>query len=111
MSIRGPTGKFFYDRVHDVYLYHLVLEHHVYDEVKDDFLYTRSGEIKLSCGWKGIAKKMTAVFGREFSKNSIQNRYGLLFNTQSDDPEQEKLFNETMDFGDDLARLMSVMES
>jgi hypothetical protein len=114
MSIRGPTGKFFYDRVHDVFLYFLVLEHHIYDEAKGDFQYTRSGEIAIRGGWSGIAREMTNVFkvgakGRPFTPSSVQQRYEL-FMSQNDD-KTSKLFNEVMDFRDGWERIRQVMDA
>jgi hypothetical protein len=108
MSVRGPTGKFFFDRIHDLYLYYLVLEHHVYDEVKDDFIYTKSGEIKIEGGWRGIAEKMTSVFGRQFKSDHVLRRYELI--CEKEDYINE-LFNDVTDFRDDLELVRAVMES
>lgn len=125
MSVRGPTGKFFFDKEHDVYLYMLVLEHHVYDDEKEDFVYTSSGEIKISCGWQGIAEKMTAVFGpirkgQEFTAQSVRSRYDKVFNgspLKSPDLDyalnkySEELFNCAMDLRDQIDRVTEVMEA
>jgi hypothetical protein len=108
MSVRGPTGKFFFDRIHDLYLYYLVLEHHVYDEAKGDFHYTASGEIKIEGGWRGIAEKMTSVFGREFKPAHVQRRYELFCDKED---YVNDLFNEVTDFRDAVELVRDVMES
>jgi hypothetical protein len=108
MSVRGPTGKFFYDHIHDLYLYHLVLENHVYDEEKDDFVYTPSGDIKIAGGWTMVADRMTAMFGREFKPSQVQRRYEL-FCAKEDYIAQ--LFEDATDFRDDMERIREVMES
>ena len=108
MSVRGPTNKFFFDHIHDLYLYYLILEHHVYDEALGDFHYTKSGEIKLKGGWPVIAEQMTAVFGREFKSAHVQRRYDL-FSEKED--YLDNLFNEVTDFRDDLELIREVMDA
>ena len=108
MSIRGPTGKFFYDRVHDLYLYYLILENHVFDEAQDDYVYTRSGDIKIAGGWELIAEKMTAIFGREFKPKQMRSRYDLF---SSKEKYLDELFNEVSDFRDDFVRIQEVMDA
>ncbi len=106
MSIRGRTGKFFYDRIHDLYLYYLTLEAGVYSEEKGDFITTHSGAIKMEGGWSAIAKKMTEVFGRHFSPGAVHDRYEKL-----DGDYLDSLFNDVMDFRDNLERLQIVSDA
>jgi len=106
MSVRGPTGKFFYDRIHDLYLYHLTLEAALYDEEKDELVYTSSGEIKMEGGWPAIAEKMTAVFGRDFKASQIRARFEK-FSVQDD--YLRELFEAAVCLRDDMETIQSVI--
>jgi hypothetical protein len=99
-----------WQRAHDRYLYYLTLESGIYDEEKGDFIYTSSGEIKLEGGWTAVAEKMTAAFGREFTYNSVRDRFQKLVFAENGNY-IDKLFNEVMKFRDDMEHVQSVMES
>ena len=105
MSIRGPTGKFFYDRIHDLYLYHLTLEAAILDEEANDLVYTRNGDIKMAGGWKAIAEKMSTTFGRKFNASQVRTRFEKF--SMKDDYLQE-LFVAAMDLSDNLEVIQSV---
>lgn len=109
MSVRGPTNKFFYDRVHDKMLYYFVLEAHVFDEQKGDFVYTSSGEIKLEGGWGAIAEKMTSTFGRNFTYSSVRDRHTKIVYPLEDNGYIDKLFDEVMSMRDQIEIVTSVM--
>jgi hypothetical protein len=111
MSVRGPSRKFFYDHEHDLFLYYLTLEAAVWNEEKDDFeyIFTRGGQrIKMEGGWKAVAEKMTRTFGREFTPESVSARYEKF---SSDDGYLAKLFEEVMDFRDNMERVEAVMSA
>jgi hypothetical protein len=78
----------------------------VWDEKTDDFRYTISGEIKIKGGWRMVAEKMTAMFKHDFIPTQLRMRF-LRF-TENDEYVNQ-LFNDVMDFRDDLERVYSVM--
>lgn len=98
--IRGPTGKFFYDREHDRYLFYLWLEAVVWLPDGSDIVYvnTRSGaKPKLSGGWTAIATKMKEKFGRPFNANQMAKRFEIIHSGRQSEAYADELFTSLAD--------------
>jgi hypothetical protein len=108
MSTRGPTKKFFYDIEHDVVLYALFLESGLFDEEKGDFVYTRSGQIKLKSGWEAVAITMTKVFGRKFSGSALNDRMNRFFNYEL---YANRIADEAMELASKMATVSEVLDA
>lgn len=93
MSFRGPTGKFFFDWSHDVFLYYQYLERVMWDEAKDDMMLDWRGNQVLDGGWSSIAESMSARFGRAFSAGNCRDRLERISNRGE---YFAKLFDEVM---------------
>lgn len=93
----GPSGRFFFGRRHDVFLYHLVLESHVWDEARDDLVLDWRGNIVMRGGWDGVAAGMAAEFGVPFSGDQCARRMKLL---ESKDEYLNSVFEESIDLRD-----------
>jgi hypothetical protein len=91
--------RFYFKREHDVHLYYLVLESHVFDDVKDDLVCDWRGNIVMNGGWQGIADGMNSRFGLSLRPVQAMNRMKLL---ESREDELNSLFEETMDYRDRL---------
>jgi len=97
--------RFFFKREHDVHLYYLVLESHVWDEAKDDLRYDWRGNVVMAGGWKGVAEKMNERFGTELSYAQVRARMQLLYGKDNRDnrvDEFTRLFDDAMDYRDRL---------
>ena len=106
MAIRGPTGKFFYDREHDVYMYYLILEAYIFDEARGDHVFTCKGNIKMRGGWKAIAAEMSRVFQREFTATQMRDRFFRFTDKYFD-----VIFDEVSDLRDKMEMIQEVMDS
>jgi hypothetical protein len=103
MARRKETKpRFFFKREHDVHLYYLVLESHVFDDVKDELVCDWRGNIVMRGGWKGVAEKMNARFGTELSYAQVRARMQLLYGKDNRVDELNSLFNEAMNYRDRL---------
>lgn len=85
-----------------MHLYYLVLESHVFDDVKDELVCDWRGNIVMRGGWKGVAEKMNARFGTELSYAQVRARMQLLYGKDNRVDELNSLFNEAMNYRDRL---------
>ncbi len=109
MSFRGSTNKFFYDRVHDMVLYYLILERVEFQDEDGDVRTTSSGNLKIKGGWKAIGAEMSFIFKRPFKPSQLRQRFFLF--SGREDQYLERIFDDVGHLSDQVGFVRGVMES